>query len=417
MKKYSSLSNYLSGLTAGEIQLTFSSVEEIIEGQLPPSAMRYPAWWSNEKEGTHKWAHLWQAAGWVTDGVDLKLQTVTFRRVKQEIQEILLSLRPTTLETIFDILGLAKISTEDWSTKADGQPVKNLKANPNFCYNWSFGSLREGHALCIWHETLQIQNECIVFTENLRKHAAQLQAAGHNSANSEARKRRSLTQAIRARAFDEVLNVSYARGIPVSVILSEGNRLTRDELGEGSSHVHRRFLDPVSWYVHKYDDSTGECSLVRGVKPKGSDNGDDPESEEAGRPDDVQLRAITIRRGQGKFREQLLAAYRRTCAISGCKIVDLLEAAHIRPHAEEPNYSVTNGLLLRADLHTLFDLGLLAVDTKRRIRLAPSLLFSEYKIYDGRELRQPEYPSEMPSSEALERHYTAFQKKHCLQSR
>ena len=201
------------------------------------------------------------------------------------------------------------------------------------------------------------------------------------------------------------------------VILSEGNRLTRDELGEGSSHVHCRFLDPVSWYVHKYDDATGECSLVRGVKPKGSDNGNDPESEEAGRPDDVQLRAITIRRGQGKFREQLLAAYRRTCAISGCKIVDLLEAAHIRPHAEEPNYSVTNGLLLRADLHTLFDLGLLAVDTKRRIRLAPSLLFSEYKIYDGRELRQPEYPSEMPSSEALERRYNAFQKIHCQQSR
>jgi hypothetical protein len=178
--------------------------------------------------------------------------------------------------------------------------------------------------------------------------------------------------------------------------------------------VQCRSLDPAKWYVHKYDESTGECSLVRGVKPKGSDDGDDPEIEEDGRPDDVQMRAIKIRRGQGKFRERLLAAYGRTCAISGCKIVDLLEAAHIRPHAEEPNYSVTNGLLLRADLHTLFDLGLLAVDARLRIKLAPSLLFSEYKNYDGRELRQPEYPSEMPSREALERRYRAFKELHNL---
>lgn len=412
MKKYSSLSNYLSELKVAEIQLSFSRVEEIIEGKLPASALRYPAWWSNEKEGTHNWAHLWQAAGWVTSGIDFKRQVVTFRRVKQGIEDILSSLRPNTQETIFDILELANISTEDWFTKANGQPVKQVKANPNFCYNWSFGSLREGYALCIWHDTLEIQNECIVFTENLRSLAAQLQADGHSGANNEARKQRSLTQAIRARAFDEALHVSYARGIPVSVILTEGNQLAREQLGEGSSHVQYRSLDPVKWYVHKYDESTGECLLVRGVKPAGSADETDSEIEENGRPDDVQLRAIKIRRGQGKFRERLLAAYGRTCAISGCKIIDLLEAAHIRPHAEEPNYSVTNGLLLRADLHTLFDVGLLAVDTRLRVRLAPTLLHSEYKIYEGKQLRHPDYPSEMPDNLALERRYKEFKEVH-----
>lgn len=412
MKNYSSLSNYLSELTVVEIQLTFSRVEEIIKGKLPASALRYPAWWSNEKEGTHGWAHLWQAAGWVTAGIDFKGQIVTFRRFKQGIKDILINLRPNTQETIFDILELAKISTEDWFTKADGQPVKQVKANPNFCYNWSFGSLREGYALCIWHDTLEIQNECIVFTENLRKHAAQLQADGHSPGNSEARKRRSLTQAIRARAFDEALHVSYARGTSVSVILTEGDQLARDEIGEGSSHVQYRSLDPVKWYVHNYEESTGECSLVRGVKPAGSADGTDPEIEENGRPDDVQLRAIKIRRGQGRFREGLLAAYGRTCAISGCKIVDLLEAAHIRPHAEEPNYRVNNGLLLRADLHTLFDVGLLTVDIRLRVRLAPALLLSEYKIYEDKELRHPCYPSEMPDILALERRHKEFKEAH-----
>ncbi|WP_454775758.1 HNH endonuclease [Janthinobacterium tructae] len=134
------------------------------------------------------------------------------------------------------------------------------------------------------------------------------------------------------------------------------------------------------------------------------------ESEETGPPDELQQRAIKIRRGQRKFRDSLLAAYSQSCAISGCEIVELLEAAHIRPHANKPNYSVTNGLLLRADLHTLFDLGLLAVDARLRVRLAPALLSSEYKNLEGKELRHP--LSKMPNKEALEERYRDFQAKY-----
>lgn len=138
----------------------------------------------------------------------------------------------------------------------------------------------------------------------------------------------------------------------------------------------------------------------------------EPENEEAGPPDVVQLKAIKIRRGQGKFRESLLEAYGRTCAISGCKIVELLEAAHIQPHAKRPNYSVTNGLLLRADLHTLFDLGMLAVDAQLRVEVAPALLSSEYKNLEGKKLRHPLLPSEMPNKVALERRYSDFHTTH-----
>lgn len=104
--------------------------------------------------------------------------------------------------------------------------------------------------------------------------------------------------------------LSYARGMPVSVILTEGDRRDRQELGEGSSHVQFRSLDPIKWYVHEYADESGDALLVRGLKPAGvmQDSGD-AESEEMGPPDDVQQRAIKIRRGQSKFREKLLAAY------------------------------------------------------------------------------------------------------------
>lgn len=94
--------------------------------------------------------------------------------------------------------------------------------------------------------------------------------------------------------------------------------------------------------------------------------------------------------------------------------MDLLEAAHIRPHAEEPNYSMTNGLLLRADIHTLFDVGLLAVDSRYRIQVAPALLFSEYKMYHNQHLRHPEFPSNMPDTDALERRYKEFRAKHAI---
>ena len=133
-----------------------------------------------------------------------------------------------------------------------------------------------------------------------------------------------------------------------------------------------------------------------------------------GRPDEVQQRAIKIRRGQVKFREKLLAAYGRTCAVTGCKVVDLLEAAHIQPHADKPNYGVTNGLLLRADIHTLFDLNLLSVDARRCVQLAPTLLNSEYRGYEGKQLRQPDLPSEMPDMNALDRRYREFKQKNCI---
>ncbi len=71
---------------------------------------------------------------------------------------------------------------------------------------------------------------------------------------------------------------------------------------------------------------------------------------------------IKIRRGQPRFRQKLLKLYENTCIVTGCRIPELLEAAHILPHSEKNDYSLSNGLLLRADIHTLFDLGMIAID-------------------------------------------------------
>jgi hypothetical protein len=79
-------------------------------------------------------------------------------------------------------------------------------------------------------------------------------------------------------------------------------------------------------------------------------------------PDSEVMRAILSRHGQTDFRERLLRAYGAQCAITGVDTSAALEAAHIAPHSAGGTYETSNGLLLRSDLHTLFDLGLFGVD-------------------------------------------------------
>jgi hypothetical protein len=111
--------------------------------------------------------------------------------------------------------------------------------------------------------------------------------------------------------------------------------------------------------------------------------------------DENVLQSIKTRRGQPAFRKALLEAFGRTCCITGCKVEEVLEAAHIVPHGEETNYSVFNGLLLRADIHTLFDLGLLNITVSGLVQLDESLKESDYQRYEGLELMNGELPIQM----------------------
>jgi hypothetical protein len=90
------------------------------------------------------------------------------------------------------------------------------------------------------------------------------------------------------------------------------------------------------------------------------------------------LRAIAMRRGQPQFRQALFHAYGDRCAVSGTDQAETLEAAHIFPYAGVETNRVQNGLLLRADLHTMFDLGLWTVMPDFRVRLATSVRSSFY---------------------------------------
>jgi hypothetical protein len=99
------------------------------------------------------------------------------------------------------------------------------------------------------------------------------------------------------------------------------------------------------------------------------------------------MREIAMRRGQARFRARLIRRYGAQCQISGCQFPGLVEAAHILAYSASEDNSVGNGVLLRSDLHTLFDLGFLGIDpASLRVALHPALQSAGYAEFEGRVL-------------------------------
>lgn len=75
---------------------------------------------------------------------------------------------------------------------------------------------------------------------------------------------------------------------------------------------------------------------------------------------------VKLRLGQGAFRILVTDKYERRCAVSGERTLPALDAAHIRPYAEGGNHEASNGILLRKDIHSLFDANYVTIDSDLR---------------------------------------------------
>jgi predicted restriction endonuclease len=117
------------------------------------------------------------------------------------------------------------------------------------------------------------------------------------------------------------------------------------------------------------------------------------------------LRAIKQRWGRAKFRKAVLEAYERKCAISGCNVEQALDAAHIEPFQGGRSDRLKNAILLRTDLHTLFDFHLIAIDTKTwRVVVADELRRSTYGRYHGAKVRRPRVKAHWPDPAKVRKH-------------
>lgn len=118
------------------------------------------------------------------------------------------------------------------------------------------------------------------------------------------------------------------------------------------------------------------------------------------------------REQQARFRTELLSAYGNTCAISDTNVTTVLQAAHINPYRGRKSQIVQNGILLRADLHLLYDAYLISVDPdSRAVRLSDRLAGTDYERYNLKRLNETIRPELAPSDDLLATHYEQFRQE------
>jgi putative restriction endonuclease len=162
-----------------------------------------------------------------------------------------------------------------------------------------------------------------------------------------------------------------------------------------------------------YDLSVGEgrriweACLASGAAVQASDR--PPLAAEQPGPRYGEAVLVRPRLGQGTFRVAVTGAYGGACAVSQEHSLPVLEAAHIRPYGDDGTHDVVNGLLLRADIHRLFDAGYVTVTPDRRFVVSRRLAQEwengkAYYALEGREIRLPTRAADRPDPELLRWH-------------
>jgi putative restriction endonuclease len=119
---------------------------------------------------------------------------------------------------------------------------------------------------------------------------------------------------------------------------------------------------------------------------------------------------IQPRIGQGTFRIAVTDVYGRRCAVTGERTLPLLDAAHIRSYADGGEHRIDNGVLLRTDIHRLFDIGYVTITTDGRFEVSKKLRedFQNGRYYHelhGQAVAPPNHDRFRPAPEALEWHH------------
>lgn len=154
---------------------------------------------------------------------------------------------------------------------------------------------------------------------------------------------------------------------------------------------------------------TTAAQLTARASPSGSSVSDRRIEYNAGTSRFGQPKLITPRLGQGAFRLAVTDAYHRQCAVSGGRVLPALEAAHIRAYGDGGEHSVSNGLLLRRDIHSVFDAGYVTFDSELRMVVSDRVRTefnngNEYRRLHGLRLPLPAFETARPNLEHLRWH-------------
>jgi hypothetical protein len=199
---------------------------------------------------------------------------------------------------------------------------------------------------------------------------------------------------------------SMSADLPVRLVEWAEELLGEEPFG-GVDVAKWQFVSLATPNVHQRkpaSTASSNADLTSATKNAAAANAFDPASVQDGR--EKVMAAITRRRGQPIFRKLLLGAYGGVCSICSCDAEQALEAAHITPYLGPETNHPSNGLLLRADIHTLFDLGLLSIHPHTlEVSIVPQLRVTAYNVYAGRKVRVPDDSAHRPSVKALTQHF------------
>lgn len=290
------------------------------------------------------------------------------------------SIKPAQKYRIMDVVEAAGIDISEWRRRGP--------ASPKFCYDWGFSSDdRLRVLLCLWYDDCEVDGEGIYQHWNFREYAEEMKV-------------RKGPKAARARKVDRLIQDAWRMNVPLRVaILDEKERKKALKKDGSASKPDFRVLDSEAWRIASYDERSGECTLRRGTSSefaaRVSENDSSSNAErkvesppsssvdveglgirdneladdllaEAARSDvssTTRKSLIEARVGQGRFRADLIKAWSGKCAITGCSVLAMLRASHVKPWRscqDSERLHAANGLLLTANLDALFDAGLIS---------------------------------------------------------
>ena len=267
------------------------------------------------------------------------------------------SIRPVQRNRVMDLVDQAGIDVSAWRVKKGGGSVKNPRANPQFCYEWSFGGDGEPMALCVWHKDIYIDSarEQIYCDGNLRDFASKLEQRESDPTASGTVKSRARSQSQRARKFDEQIKQAFIMGSPIRAIILSGKHSEKTSAGDSTSKVSFRQLDTSPWHVQSYSVQSGKFRLVRGSSLNRPVKFFDQFAAEDGAPRQETLTSSFIRKPEVRSavlkRAGGVCEYCGTIGFSMANGGIYLETHHVIPLSEHGADHPSNVVAICADDH------------------------------------------------------------------
>lgn len=165
---------------------------------------------------------------------------------------ILEKIKPKQKLRVFDLVEQSGFNMEDWITSSNDQ--RGYKANPKYCYEWSFVEPNKVVVLNLWYEAMEIFDGRIVERGNFR-----LDAENHAGPSGKPTWRK------RASKLDDALQIAYKENLLVRVIINSGLRREHNDPMTKGSKVLKRELDSEPWTIVEYNLDTGQHTIARGI--------------------------------------------------------------------------------------------------------------------------------------------------------